>query len=244
VSRKANRVNSMKATTGEADLLAQPIGVLSLISLVLTVLWLVCFIAGLASAEHMDTFAGVLSHLAKPDLLFYVTYSNAALLTVSVVMLFVVLFFSLRLVAPLWSAIGVAFVPIYGCLNLVAYLSQVTVVPRLLRLHAVAKYQALSELLLRQTIQQWPDSAVFMLNNLAYAVLGVPSIIFGALILKSHRLVRFGGILLGLSGVACIAGLLGIVAETSWLTKGSLVGGIFFLLALVQFSWALLWNRR
>jgi hypothetical protein len=243
VSKKANRVDSMKAATGEADLLARPLGVLSLVSLVLTVLWLVCFIAGSASAEHVDTFDGVLSHLANLDLLFYMTYLNAALLTVSVVMLFVVLFFSLKPVAPLWSTMGAAFVPIYGCLNLVAYLSQVTVVPRLLRLHAVAKYQVLSELLLQQTIQQWPDSAVFIFNNLAYAVLGVPSVIFGTLILKSHRPARLGGILLGLSGVACIAGFVGIVAEASWLAKGFLVGGILFLFTLAQFSWALLWNR-
>jgi len=243
VLRKTNRLNNVIAKTEEAVLLAKPLGVLSLVSLILTVLWLVCLIMGVTSADHLDTFDGVLSHLTKLDFLFYMTYVNAALLTVSATMLLVAFFFSLKPVAPLWSAIGVVFVPVYGCLNLVAYLSQVAVVPRLLRLRTVPKYQALSEFLLQQTVQQWPDSAVFIFNNLAYAVLGVPSVIFGVLIMKSHRLVRPGGVLLGLSGVASIAGFVGIVAQTPWLAKGSLVGGILFLLALVQFSWALLWNR-
>jgi len=68
-------------------------------------------------------------------------------------------------------------------MNLAVYLSQVTVVPRLFQLQATPEYQALSQFLLRQAIQQWPDSMVSIVNNLAYAILGVPSIIFGVLML-------------------------------------------------------------
>jgi len=244
VLKKDDNLNNLAPRTEVTARRAKAVGVLSLVSLIFTILWLICFIVGLSSAGSLDTFEAILSHVAKLDTLFYLTYSNAALLTASVVMLFVLLSIYLRPMARVFSAIGVAFVPIYGCLNLVAYLSQVTVVPRLLRLHEIPKYQPLSELLLQQTVQQWPDSAVFIFNNLAYAILGVPSIIFGILMLRSNPVVRFSGILLGLSGVASIAGFIGIVAQDSLVTKGSLIGGILFLFALVQLSWGFLWARH
>jgi hypothetical protein len=241
---KDDNLNTLGARAEEAARRAKLVGILSIVNLTLTVLWLICLIVGLSSAGSMDTFERVLSHVAKLDTLFYLTYLNAALLTASVVMLFVLIFIYLRPIAPVFSATGVAFVPIYGCLNLVAYLSQVTVVPRLLRLHAIPKYQLLSEFLLQQTVQPWPDSAVFIFNNLAYAVLGVPSIMFGILMLRSSPVVRFGGILLGLSGVASMAGFIGIVAQDPLVAKGSLVGGTLFLLALVQLSWGFLWTKH
>jgi hypothetical protein len=244
VLKKDDNLNSPEARAEEAARRAKIVGIFSFVSLILTVLWLICLIVGLSSAGSLDAFEKVLSHVAKLDILFYLTYVNAALLTACVVMLFVLIFIYLRPIAPVFAAAGVAFVPIYGCLNLVAYLSQVTVVPRLLRLHAIPKYQLLSELLLQQTVQQWPDSAVFILNNLAYAALGVPSIMFGVLMLRSNPVVRFGGILLGLSGVASMAGFIGIVAQDPLVGKGSLIGGILFLLALVQFSGGFLWTRH
>jgi hypothetical protein len=106
----------------------------------------------------------VVSLLIKTDILLYATYTNATLVTVSAVMLFTALYLYYKPKAPQWSTIGVIFVPIYGAMNLVVYLFQVTVVPRLLQLHDMPEYQAFSQFLLRQTIQQWPDSAVFCLR--------------------------------------------------------------------------------
>lgn len=214
------------------------LGVLSLISLVVTILWLVFRIMRLAAAGPLDTFEQVLAYANKMDVMVYLTYANAALITVSVVMLFAALYLYYKPVAPEWSAIGVVFVPIYGAMNLMVYLSQVTVVPRLLQLQVLPEYQTLSQFLLRQAIQEWPDSAVFIVNNLAYAVLGVPSIIFGVLMLKSVPALRLGGILLGISGIASIAGFIGIAAQSVWLSQGSFIGGVLFLLALVPMSWA------
>ncbi len=214
------------------------LGVLSLISLAVTILWLVFLIVGLAAAGPLDTFEQVLAHVNKLDVVFYLTYANAALITVSAVMLFAALYLYYKPIAPEWSAIGATFVPIYGAMNLIVYLSQVTVVPRLLQLQALPEYQALSQFLLRQAIQQWPDSAISIVNNLAYAVLGVPSIIFGVLMLKSVPALRLGGILLGISGIASIAGFIGIAAQSAWLSQGSFIGGVLFLLALVPMSWA------
>lgn len=212
------------------------LGILSLVCLSMTILWLVFLIAGMAVAGPLETFEQVLAYVNQAGVMFYVTYTNAALVTVSAVMLFVALYLHYKSTVPVWSAIGIAFVPIYGTMNLIVYLSQITVVPRLLQLHAMSEYQPLSFLLLTQALQQWPDSAVAVVNNLAYAVLGVPSIIFGVFMLKSASVLRLGGVLLALNGLACIAGFIGIAAQSAWLSQGSLVGGILFLFALVPMS--------
>lgn len=219
------------------------LGILSLICLVITLLWLVFLIAGMATAGPLNTFEKVLAHVNKLDIVFYLTYANAALITVSAVMLFAALYIHYKSVAPEWSAIGVIFVPIYGALNLIVYLSQITVVPRLLQLQVLPEYQAFSQFLLRQIIQQWPDSAISIVNNLAYAILGIPSIVFGILMLKSAPALRLGGALLALNGFACIIGFIGITAKNTWLGQGSIIGGVLFLLALAPMSMAFLQQR-
>lgn len=220
------------------------LGVLSLTCLIVTILWLVLFVAGMAFAGPLNTFEQVLAHVNKLGVLFYLTYANAALITVSAVMLFGALYIHYKAIAPEWSVIGVMFVPIYGALNLIAYLSQITVVPRLLELQALPEYQAFSQFLLQQTLQQWPDSTISIVNNLAYAVLGVPSIIFGILMFKTVSALRLGGVLLTLNGLACIIGFIGIAAQTTWLSQGSLIGGVLFLLALVPMSFVFLGQSK
>ena len=213
------------------------LGILSLICLVVTILWLVFMIIGMASAGALETFEQVLGNVSKVDLIFYLTYVNAALITVVAVMLFAGLYLYYKSAAPVWAFLGVIFIPIYGTMNLFVYLSQITVIPQLLKLQAMPEYTVLAQFLLRQVIQKWPDSAVSIINNLAYAVLGVPSVIFGVLMLRSVPVLRMGGILLALSGLASLVGFGGIVAQSVWFNKGSLIGGVLFLLALVCISW-------
>ncbi len=220
------------------------LGVLSLTCLIFTILWLVLFVVDMAVAGSLETFEQILAHVNKLGVLFYLTYANAVLVTVSAVMLFAALYIHYKPIAPEWSAIGVMFVPIYGALNLIAYLSQITVLPRLLELQALPEYQVFSQFLLHQLIQQWSNSTISIVNNLAYAVLGVPSIIFGILMLKSVSALRLGGVLLTLNGLACIAGFIGIAAQITWLSQGSLIGGVLFLLALVPMSFVFLQQSK
>lgn len=215
-------------------------GYVSLLCLVLTLAWLILLIVGMAGAGPLDTFERALAYVKPLSVMFYLTYINAALITVVAVMLFALLYRLYQATAPEWAIIGLVFVPIYGVMNLCVYLSQVTLVPQLLQLQSMPEYQALAPLLLRQTLQIWPYSAVATVNNLAYAVLGIPSLIFGSLMLKAGPLLHIGAILLGLSGLASIAGFIGIVTQLSWLSQGSLIGGVLFLLALAPVSWAFL----
>jgi len=216
------------------------LGILGLILLIMTVLFLVLFIASIASAGPLQTFEQVLAYVSHPGALFYLSYANVTLLTIVAMMFFAALYVYCRTGAPLWSAIAVVFIPVYGLFNLVAYFSQLTVVPRLVELSQNPQFRSLAEFLLRQTIQQWPGSTVSIFNNLAYAILGIPSIIFGVILYRMPWSYRLGAVLLALNGIACILGAIGIALQNSLLSMGSIVGAVFFLLALIPLSWAFL----
>jgi hypothetical protein len=212
------------------------LGAISLICLAVTAIWLVLLIYGIATRGLVETYDQALAYVADRDLLHTLTYANATLITLSVTMLLAGMYVLYGREAPLWAAMGVVFVPIYGLLNLFAYLSQITIVPRLHGLRPA------SELLLAQMVQAWPGSVVNVLNNLAYAVLGIPSIAFGILLGRRGAWPRVAGILLALSGVANILGMIGIVAESATLGLGSLAGGVLFLAAL--FPLCMAWLRE
>ena len=212
------------------------LGALSLICLIVTAIWLGLLIYGTLTRGAVESYAEALAHAAALDLLDVITYVNAALITLTATMLFAGLYVLLRSEAPLWAAMGAVFVPIYGLLNLFAYLSQLTIVPRL------AAMGPAFEPLLAQMVQAWPGSVVNILNNLGYAVLGIPSIIFGVLLARRAPSLQAGGILLAVSGAASIAGIVGIAAQIAALALGSIVGGVLFLAALIPLS--VVWLRR
>lgn len=217
-------------------------GFLALACLLLTLLWLGLLIADMASAGPLDTFEQVTAHAARLGWLFYVTYLNAALITLAATAFMSALYVTLKPTAPNWAVIGLVFTPVYCVLNLIAYLSQVTVVPTLVFLRADPLYTATVDVLLRLTLQSWSPSAVAFFNGLAYAILGIPSILFGGLLFRHSGSLRWGGCLLALNGVACITGIFGYLTGSSLLSQGVIIGGVLFLMALLPLSWAFLRN--
>jgi hypothetical protein len=212
-------------------------GLLTLLCSLFTIAWLVILIADMATAGPLETFEQVSAHATRLHGLFYATYLNAALLTVVAVALFAALHAWLKPSAPGWAVVGVVFVPIYGALNLVAYLSQVTLVPALVTLRADPRYANAAELMLRLTLQTWPESAMAFFKGLAYAMLGIPSILYGSLLWRSGGALRWGGLLLALNGAACILGVIGLLTGSALLSQGVMIGGILFLLALFPLTW-------
>ncbi len=73
-------------------------------------------------------------------------------------------------------------------------------------------------------------SLVGYLNGLAYAILGVPSILYGVLLYR--KLKKWSGALLTVNGVLCIFGIIGYSAGSDLLSAGTILGGIAFLIAL------------
>ncbi len=217
--------------------------IVSLVALVVTVLWLALLIADTAGAGPLDTFEQVLAHVSDLDALYYLTYANAALTVLATTLLFAVLYLHCKTTAPELALLGLVFVPAYAALNLVVYLSQLTVVPALITAHQQVQHQAAAELLLQQTIQMWPGSAISFLNGLGYAILGIPSIILGAILLSQRGLLRPAGALLALNGMACLVGLIGMVTGSDLLGNGLVVGGVLYLLALIPLNVAF-WKGR
>jgi len=215
------------------------IGYMAVISLMLTIIWLVLLISTQANAGPLDSFEQVLAYTRRLGWISQATYINAALVTITVTMLFAGLYTRYRNAAPVWSQMGLVFIPVYCAFNLAVYLLQITAVPALL---AQPAGDAVAEGLLRLLLQSWPASTVAFFNNLAYALLGIPSILYGVLMAKEGRLLRLAGVLLALNGCACVLGVIGILLGIAVLSAGSLVGGVLFLLALAPLSWELLRN--
>ena len=215
-------------------------GSLSLLTLVLTGFWLIFLITDRAAAGPMDTFEQVLAHVSKLNAVFYLTYFNAALITLSASLLFAVLYITLKTYSAALALMGLIFVPVYAVLNLSVYLSQISILPGLLALQKQPEMAAAAGMLLRVIVQQWPASGAAFFNNLAYAVLGIPSILYGLLLTTRGFAFKWAGILLALNGAACILGAAGSLVGNSLLASGSLVGGILFLAALVPMSTAFL----
>jgi hypothetical protein len=220
------------------------IGWLSLVSLVVSLAWLVLLIVSMSTAGRLDTFEQVLAYVSRQDALYTLTYANASLIPILVSALFAMLYLYLRRNAPGWAFVGIIFVPVYATFSFIAYVSQLSVVPTLLELSKHPQLQAGATLALRMTIQQWNGSAVWVFNNLAYAVLGIPSLIFGALMYQGNHKLRWAGALLALNGIACILGMFGILAKSAWLSGASVLGGVFFILALIPMSRAFLFSDK
>jgi len=210
-------------------------GVIALVCLVVTVIWLALFVATTATEGAIESREQALASVASLGSLHYVTYINAALITVSATMFFAGLTVVCWPEDRLWSAMASAFVPIYGLLNLFAYVSQITIVPRLVALRPGV------DPMLAQMVQAWPASMVNVLNNLGYAVLGIPSIIFGILLPRRDGALRATGALLTASGVASWVGIIGIASASDVLSFGSILSGVLFLGALVGMSFV--WLR-
>lgn len=217
------------------------LGFVSLFVLILTTLWIVLLIVDQVNAGPLETFEQLLTHVASLNTVFYLAYINAALITLGDTILGVGLYLYCKRAHPTWSLVGLVFVPVYCTMNLTVYLSQITLIPYLLELRGVAGYQTMAEMILRLTISQWQVSAMAFFNGLAYALFGIPSLIFGFILVQSGRSVmKVGGGIFALSGTASLLGVIGFLAQSEILGKGVLVGGILFLFSLVFLSIAFL----
>ena len=217
------------------------LGWIALLTLISTTLWLILLIGDMATAGPLETFEQVMAHAQKGGWKFTLTYLNAGIVTLGASTLMAGLYAYCRASISTWSIVGLVFLPMYGTLNLFAYLSQITLVPSLLQAANDPVQAAAAELLLQQTLQILPGSAVGFFNGFAYAILGIPSIIFGlALTIELGRSRQISGWLLFLNGIACILGTIGFLSGSALLSLGTILGGAIFWLALFPLTFAFL----
>ena len=198
----------------------QKISRLALIEAALTLLWVILMILGEALNGPVATLEDAIQRVQNISFLHILTYANAAALTAVAVLLYFAFYQYLKSDRPILSAIGLVFVPIYGIFNLLVYLSQITIVPVLAARGAPA---------LANWLQFWPHSPIALLNQIAYALLGIASILFGIGLMRCYSATRIASWLLILNGIACIVGLFGVLIGNPLLGMGSLIGGVLFL---------------
>ena len=138
-----------------------------------------------------------INFVAGQDWLYTLNYASAALIMVLAALLFAALYSMFKDAAPAAMLAGLVFVPVYTAMNLFVYLSQITVVPGMVMLRsALSTNPNQLDMLIALLVQLWPGSITAMLNVLAYAVLGIPSLLFGLEMLRRGPLLRAAGILL------------------------------------------------
>lgn len=211
-------------------------GYVSLIALILTIIWLVLLIVSMAGKGNIDTLEAAISSVIKPDIFGYASYVNVVILTLIITALFTGIYLYCKKADHILSLIGLIFMPVYCILNVFSYLSQITLVPALVDIYGKAQYQDIAYILLGQSIQFWNGSMVSVLNNLAYAILGLSCIAFGIVLFKMGRYAKIAGALLILNAIACIVGVIGIVTGNELLGLGSLIGGVIFIFALIPLT--------
>ncbi len=213
------------------------LGWVSLICLILTVLWLVLRISDTARFGAIESPEQAIRHARRTDSAYLATYVNAAIITLTATALFAGLYRFLQDRSPYWAAIGLTFVPVYTAFNLFAYLSQVSIVPAMSAFVGSEPADASTHWMIAMMVQAWQTSAAAFINALAYAILGIPLIIFGVLLSRSSsKSLAGGGWLLGLNGVACMVGMVGMIVRQPLLSMGVMAGGVSFLLALIPIS--------
>lgn len=208
-------------------------GKVSLVCLIVSILWLVLMVLSMTRIGPIDTQEQAINSVTNPDWLFYLTYVNAVIITILATILFVGLYLYCKSSEPELSMIGLIFIPVYCMFNLFSYFSQIIIVPKVLSYQNVADNDVIFNIFLGQMVQGWQGSAVSVINNFAYAILGVPSIAFGVALLKKRKFAKVSGIFLILNAVACIIGIIGILAGNKIIGMGSAVGGVLFIIALV-----------
>ncbi len=69
---------------------------------------------------------------------------------------------------------------------------------------------------------------------MAYAILGIPSMIYGFLLIKESK--KISGLLIALNGAFCIIGINGYIIKNSILASGIMIGGMLFMGCLVAMA--------
>jgi hypothetical protein len=147
----------------------------------------------------------------NPGWLFYLNYGNAMILTLLITAFFAGLYHLVNTTEPELAVSGMVFIPVYCVLNFFIYASQITVIPNLMAASALEAGHFPINIIIGQMVQAWPGSSIAIFNNLAYAILAIPSLTFGFALIQRLGSAVPGGWFLIFNGIASIIGGLGIV---------------------------------
>ncbi len=194
---------------------------LALFTVVILVLWVVLMILSGMQMQADWAAKDYLNYAREQNPVFVLNYLNAGLFTALVIVLFGCLYLLVKNEYPVLALVGLLFIPVYGTLNLLVYLGQVTILP------LVANGSASQEAAL-QWMQLYPGSPIGMVNGLAYALLGISSVLYALTIIGRGKMGQITAWLLIVNTVLCLLGPIGVMTGNSLLTLGTVAGGIVF----------------
>jgi hypothetical protein len=207
------------------------IRVTSIILFVQNVIWIVFTGLSMSQVQSAWTYIDYVNWAANPDIFFTGNYINATLLTINAVALYAFLYVFLKNKYENYAMLGLVFIPIYGVLNIISYSIQISVVP----LIASSSLDSPDKIYFAsQFIQANSKSIIGFMNGMAYAILGIPSMIYGFLMFRESK--KISGALITLNGVFCIVGIVGYTINNTLLGMGIMIGGIIFMGGLVAMA--------
>ncbi len=209
------------------------LGIITFLTALTTILWLGLTIVEVVRVGTASSLEERVAAIENGQVLFFLSYINAALITLLCMATLSGLADCFEREDPLWLGLARACLPIYGTINLCVYLSQVFVVPGLIGLYHQPETRDIAQVLLGLGIHAWRGSAVEFVNGLAYAVLGISSITLGARVARRLTGQKISGWLLALSGGLSFLALIGLGIHSEPLAFLSLISGVVFLFALV-----------
>ncbi|MCG8402033.1 MAG: hypothetical protein MJA84_10595 [Firmicutes bacterium] len=198
------------------------------ILMVFTIIWVI--LTGISMSQVKSSWSDTeyLRWVSKPDIFYTLNYINATIFTFIAIVFYTVLFRYLYEKSKLLGLLGFVFIPVYGVLNLICYSMQITIVP------SIANHTLISSgdiLFVSQLIQSKSGTLIGFINGLAYAILGVPSIIYGYMLIKDMK--KLSVLFILLNGILCIVGIIGFMIKNNIMSNGVMLGGIVFLISLV-----------
>ena len=176
-----------------SETMERKLRITALILFILTVIWVILTAISMSGIDPVWSNFDFVRWVADPDVFFTMNYVNVTFLTIVVIILFSYLFNYYKDQWRVATVAGLIFIPVYGIINLFCYSIQISIVPAMAR---TALENQEDVIRVSQFIQANSNSSVGLLNGLAYAILGIPSIIYGILLFRSSK--KFSGVLLHL----------------------------------------------
>jgi hypothetical protein len=217
---------------------SRQISTISIILVLLTGIWILSMALLMQQqGDVIATFEDAYDFVREPGGLFYLTYLNVVVLTIFDVVLYGLLYLRFKTDYPALSLTAVLFVPVYAAYNLFVYISQVSVVQKIIKIYDGVASEEVLNMLLGQFLQMWEHSTLAFVNNYAYAILGIPSVLFAIAIYRLGTVPgRITGMLLMANALACLLGIVGIILGNHILAYGSVMGGGLFFFSLIGMS--------
>jgi len=220
------------------------IGVLSLSVIVLCIVWI---LVGLQSRtggyNQVTTVDQCVEYQTSNQTNHAVNFVLSFFFTVLITCFFVSLYLYCRDSFSLLAAVAAIFLPAYLVLAISIYSLQVTVMPQLVEMYRVPECREAVSLFLSQFLPG-SDRAAAGFLYIPYAFLGIPATIFGGILMKDSKMLKWAGVFLLMGGIGLLSGLLNILTEHVILRALNTIGGLALLLSLIPTSIAFLRGGR